>query len=805
MGLFTTIGNIFSKKPEGYTEVTISPSTTITTKGGTKITGTPVNNNQEVEFTKTSPTGTTTTTRVRRSTNDSGGSSTYVEVPAEMQSTASPANNNTAVSTPIQTVAISKGNTLKPVESATTERYKRPLGEAVGESVQNVFNFGTIGTKGLGAYTSDIFIKPYEYVYTPKWNKKIGYNINERNYYDPTLSDTTNMTWSQYENMQTSNDFLLAGILRKGEPREVLNQRIAETTISKLEPKYNALMGAAAEEGRALYQERINTGELDLDTAKRRYNIYLDLKAKDINQQYNQEITTDINSRINRVNRYGSGGILTKNLIGGYEYLKTNMNTPPAETYFKTGIKVAEIGGLTAATAFGGSGLTLAAATYLGAGFEKQALEYTAQYTGMTTGQKLTGAASLALSGSAAAFTFNLGMSRYYSEWRNIRYMDLADKPARLTGKETTINNEFITYEAATLKKTPYGLSRTQFIQDVYYTGENRGGVFTKSTTFTRIIDPETNKFIDTFSKSTFTGTANIQNIGEVFRARTTGILNMKGQGLYKTGSLGLSRDMGDYYSVIGGIERKVKYSGEIFKLNGEDTSYIITPSGSRSSQEFYKSFYSGTTAINERIQKRAIVNIGSSKTKASANTLISQGAVLFNAPSDQFNRELQQSKNKPLFITSQVLDLYPLEKQAPKFAGGQSNDFVNLSARASGSAVMLSPAQPGAFKSEQKQSPVLKFKFENPNTLTPDITNDKGKINFDVPPMIPLITINRLGGLDLTSNIVKGGSKKTGYTPSFSALFFNIRGKAPKGVETGINFRPITKKFRFFKVRRFF
>jgi hypothetical protein len=41
-------------------------------------------------------------------------------------------------------------------------------------------------------------------------------------------------------------------------------------------------------------------------------------------------------------------------------------------------------------------------------------------------------------------------------------------------------------------------------------------------------------------------------------------------------------------------------------------------------------------------------------------------------------------------------------------------------------------------------------------------------------------------------------GKQRKKYTPSFEALVFNIRGKAPKGTETGFRVRPITKGYSF-------
>jgi hypothetical protein len=39
-------------------------------------------------------------------------------------------------------------------------------------------------------------------------------------------------------------------------------------------------------------------------------------------------------------------------------------------------------------------------------------------------------------------------------------------------------------------------------------------------------------------------------------------------------------------------------------------------------------------------------------------------------------------------------------------------------------------------------------------------------------------------------------GKQRKKYTPSYEAFTFGIKGKAPKGLETGARIRPITKGF---------
>jgi hypothetical protein len=81
---------------------------------------------------------------------------------------------------------------------------------------------------------------------------------------------------------------------------------------------------------------------------------------------------------------------------------------------------------------------------------------------------------------------------------------------------------------------------------------------------------------------------------------------------------------------------------------------------------------------------------------------------------------------------------------------------------------------------------------------------------NFNINPYVPEIPTTfttgfpfALGGLsDFTaSSIVGGGKRRTGYTPSFSALIFNIKGSYAGGGalgKSGIDFRPIIAGFKF-------
>lgn len=76
------------------------------------------------------------------------------------------------------------------------------------------------------------------------------------------------------------------------------------------------------------------------------------------------------------------------------------------------------------------------------------------------------------------------------------------------------------------------------------------------------------------------------------------------------------------------------------------------------------------------------------------------------------------------------------------------------------------------------------------------------------VPPSVPrvptIIRVPRFGlsgfGGDISSRVLRGGTRRTGYTPSFGALVFNIGGAYKGGSlsRSGLDFRPIVTGFRF-------
>jgi hypothetical protein len=696
--------------------------------------------------------------------------------------------------------------------SAPTEKaeYKRPLFESITGALKKAANVGTIGQEGLAAYQKNIYSQ-FDYTFEPKTSKKLDYNIYPRSYYDPSLTNTKGLTYGEVENKKTSDIYLTAGILRKeGDVLEVLPNRIKETTINKMAPEFEDKLSSAIKEGGDIYQSRIDRGELTLEQAKERYDIFAELKTKDLNEQFNLSANKNINDRFNKVSAEYFSNL----------QFKKNINIPTGETYFKRGVKTAEIAGLTAATMFGGSGLTLAAGGIIGLQTEKQALEYTTQFSGLSTSERLIGAASISLGAYTSFSILNLGRNRFFNEWRNIRYQELINRPAVLSGRETLVKKKLVSFETTANKKTLYGYSKNQAITDVYKTGKRKLGIFSKSTTTTIIKDPQTfdRKNIVTIDKNKFSGRAFTypKEEGEVIALGEGNIISKRTNKIFRTKFAGVSNDAGSYYIVEGGNPFKIKfddkgiiikssygYSGVIQKLKTSDTSRanFINLYGAKKTSLINIQQGATATATGNIIQQQNLnlKTLSMQTIKPTADNIIIPPVNALTRTRAGID-ERTAIRNMYISVTAQQQQLKErteikpgvLPINAVKAATGNKNILGNPPA--------LAQAQQQSLKTELKTN----LRRPTPNTITPSINQDYFNI-YDAPPVTPILfKYDRLAGLNLSSNIVKGGEKRTGYTPSFSAILYKIYGRANKGLETGINFRPITKGFRFFKMRSF-
>lgn len=821
--------------------------------------------------------GTITSQTYSSAPKSSGGSSSSTSQLGQTQAIALASREGGLVSQQTSARQSSTGQALQPGLSTVSSydytgepptRYNRPLGSALGEFFSNINPFGSsntyglIGQKGFGAWTKETFFEPFEYVGQPKAYKNIGYNINpqwrgtefgygmpedQKDIYTPEgYKDTTSQTWFDVGEKKKRELYGSAGLQYKGEPAAVLPQRIQEDVVKNLKPKYQEEYNKGVQEIFEGYQAKVNSGALTAEEAQKQFEVAAGDYAASINERYSSAVSSQFESRYSAV----------AGQIADVQAFSQKIFQPPAYPIIRGIGKGIETGAIVGATAFGGSGLTLAASAYLGYKTASQSVDYVGNFNQLTTGQKIIGGSSIALGALATGYTFNLGVTKFYGEWRSIIYSDLARSPARVAGKEVLKTNELTRYNVAAIRTQGSGSAVTTQSVDVYQTGADRVGFFSKGSTRVRIFDPQYEKYVTT--TETFSMSGNIPNIQQGKLSFVSGGLKVApddvysgvGSAIYSSDKrltsfrfISGSQDKGSFYNVVGGRSPTPSFSynvngltvtsttqrgafdsaGRIIKLQETSDVRYITSSGAKSSQQFLNNLYSvggsGAIATTKQAQQISLGNLGSQSLKiGAATTGATIGIQSVKAASDQIysapqQAQIQEPQTRARVTTYQLPTLAQLGLQSQ----GTRQSALAVSQSAIGS-LGITQSQ-GAV---QIQSPIQRvgqiagLKLKTSQGLVPQLPNLPG---YFTPPSptgraFPPVYFNlNPGGLGLTSNIVKGGRRVVRYAPSFSAIAFNIRGSQGARVETGINFRPITPGFQFKtglsfnlrKLRRFF
>lgn len=745
------------------------------------------------------------------------------------------------------------GSTIQPATQSsvsavsytgeTPQRYNRPLGSALKESFTNVFNFGIIGRQGLGSYFNQVFYEPFEYVGTPKaystapnfalqnWQgTEFGYGLpeSEKNKYRPEQFQTK--TYFQLGEEKAAALYEEAGLNYKGEPVSLIPFRVGEQVTSQLKPKYEAQLNTEIEGLRNQYQEKVNTGALSVDEATKQFKTDVEIRTGSINTQFQTEASSIYEQRI------GSIPTLNKKIREVQDY-RTSIFEPPAYPIIRTAGRVIETGAIIGATAFGGSGVTLAASAYLGYKTESQAVQYVGAFNQLSTKQKILGGAGIAAGAAATYYTFNLGVTKFYSEWRGIIYEDLAKSSAKIRGQEVLRTEEFSRYEIASLRQSGVNKALTVSRTDVYQTGTDRVGFFTKGATRTTIYDPQYEKYISTTQKFTSSGYIPDIKEGVSFASRGVkitpegyfgGLGNAKvitGENVRDIKFIAASKDQGEFYRVAGGANPQRAFSGQagginyystavrgrfdsagiIAKLQDQGVSNLVIVSGKKSSQAYFNNLYNvggaATAQVTKQIQSFTLKDLSSTVAPSATKAVAAQASrqvvqFKFSSPSQQTDYTQNQQIGYSLPALNQLLPQQSEERQS--FAYANNSVLASLSEASQRSGFIPAQATSPALATITRQG--LKLRTGQLNPLTPSFPTDF------LPPDIPRGNGGGfyfdLGGLDigLPSTIIKGGSRKTGYTPSFSALVFNLRGAYSGGTlsKSGIDFRPITKGFSF-------
>ena len=727
------------------------------------------------------------------------------------------------------------------------ERYERPLSSAIIQSGRGILNVGIIGQQGIKAYTEQAFFKPFRDVgkskayrevgydtAPPMRGTEIGYNLPESErvkLLPPGYADTSKDTYYDVSERQKAELYRRSGLPYTGEAAAVLPQRITEDVVKQLSPEYEEKLSGRVKTLRGSYQARIDTGDITLEQAKTRFQSDINKLTQGANIEFEKEATQLAGTRIRKV----AGGI---DFATRYE---SKIYESPADPIIRGTGTAIKVGALVGATTFGGSIPTIAAATYLGARTQKDVLDYSLQYGKLTTGQKIVGAGSIAITGAAAYYTGRLGMSKYYSEWRGIIYSDLAAKRGITTGKLLQMDERGAVYGLKTTRTRGAYTSLTSQKVAIAKTGQRSFGFRTSGKTRTRIFDPETERFITT-TQSFKTG-GKIPAITEGITIKREGsrifypdVTGSYGSGFYYApGSkplkefsfIGASKETKRGFIVAGGkgigsarrmpgassataYGSRVSTAGFIRKdkaLIDESTRWI-PGSGTKSSDQYFKQLYGldvggsaagiGTTTQQIGLKNLATKGIqggvgaaaivGTSQAVRAASTRLTTPTTTAASLTPQRVRTsgVQIPTTSQLGLTRQRLD-----------SGVRTRSLLGS---ATSPAFSITPTQIQPQAQITGQAPVLglaPIQTFKPGLISPVVTqgftpgfDPLYQGGFIPPPFFALAP----GGLGLGAKSIRGGRRVTQYSPSFSALLFNIRGKAPKTTpKTGIGFRPIT------------
>lgn len=733
------------------------------------------------------------------------------------------------------------------------QRYNRGFGSALKESFVNSFNFGIIGSQGFGAYSKQAFFTPFEYVGKSRLNNQVGYNVS------PALSFTLSKLKplpkeTYYENLEGKKRDLYneAGLEYKGEPARLIPQRLGENIIKELEPKYQEQFDKGTTELYDYYQGRVDSGDLTAFEAQARFENSVGLLKQQTNTQYQGAAAQKFKERYTSSI---SGAILK------IEAYQGKIAEPVAYPYIRGAGRVIETGAIIGATTFGGSGVTFATSGYLGVKTANQAVEYRSNFSQLSTGKKVIGGAALALGAASTLYTFNLGSQKFYGEWRNIIYSDLANAPAQVSGKEVFRNQEVTSYNIQSVRQTNAGVNKAVTYQrvDVYQTGSNRAGIFGEGSTATRIFDPQTEKFLLTAEPFTLSG--NIPNIAKsniIFEQAGRGFSGgpdayygvgtakiTTPQGVRDINFIAVSQNQKDFVNIIGGlptteygayqttgsqiinsagkpytiqtqryfaegVRGQVTATGRIQLLSSvEDVgTTFITGSGRTGSQQYFNQLYgvggASGVATTTQIQKEVLTSLGSSALKTGSSGAVGGviGSQALNIgkqnTAQRFGVDVIEEPRTDTGVRSRLLPTITelgLNSKDLGLGGGTVTIPTTSTTTREGLGIIPIQAQPSALT--QRQPSGLRF-----GQLVPGGFVNTGYYN-PIPPESPGFPFLNFalnpGGLNLPSNVVRGGRRRVKYTPSYSALFFNIRGNAPRSsTKSGVGFRPITPGFQF-------
>ena len=157
-------------------------------------------------------------------------------------------------------------------------------------------------------------------------------------------------------------------------------------------------------------------------------------------------------------------------------------------------------------------------------------------------------------------------------------------------------------------------------------------------------------------------------------------------------------------------------------------------------------------------------------------------------------------SANVRTFIPPRVSTSTSSSFSMPSLSSSSLSSLSSLSSSSSSFSSRSSPSSLSSSSSSSMSSLSSSFSSSSSSMSSRSSSSSSSSSSsaaswFVTPPFVfnpPAVDFGSIGGK------VKSGKRRSKYTPSFGALVFNVRGKQPKGMETGARIRPITKGFKW-------
>jgi len=233
-------------------------------------------------------------------------------------------------------------------------------------------------------------------------------------------------------------------------------------------------------------------------------------------------------------------------------------------------------------------------------------------------------------------------------------------------------------------------------------------------------------------------------------------------------------------------------------RTQAETGTHFYIGGGKKSSTTFFENLYKSTSQLQMQVPRtqQAFQTPTITSTPKLISTPSSKLVSTTKLVSGLIGGTALLSRNSAKLVSSQIESQVPsmkttysmvsVTKETSVFASGQVPRFAQTPSQIQSPFQVQTPTliqSQATAQSTQQQSRMIYTFAETVPFIPPTLFPTKLPIGFG--------EINR-------TRKIKGKKQRKKYTPSYESLVLNIRGKQPKGMETGVRIRPIPKGFKW-------